>query len=152
MKKQQLKFFFKKMIKNFYLILFFNYNMYKIPKKKGYIIVLGTGFMNTLNNFLEKIKKSGLFIVLTIFSFYFTLNAIKGDRGIFKYMYLKNKVEIATKEKAKYQAIKRDLEYKVSMLSEDSLDLDYLEERARIVLNMVDGDEYIILDKDIDKR
>ncbi len=108
--------------------------------------------MNTLNNIFEKIKKSGLFIVLGVFSFYFTINAIKGDRGIFKYMYLKNKVELAMQEKAKYQNIKRDLEHKVLMLSEDSLDLDYLEERARIVLNMVDSDEYIILDKDIDKH
>ncbi len=108
--------------------------------------------METFNNFFEKIKKSGLFIVLGVFSFYFTINAIKGDRGIFKYMYLKNKVEQAELERAKYQSIKKDLEYKVSMLSEESLDLDYLEERARIVLNMVGNNEYIILDKDIDKR
>jgi cell division protein FtsB len=38
------------------------------------------------------------------------------------------------------------------MLSERSLDLDYLEERARIVLNMVSDGEYVILDKDIDKK
>ena len=93
-----------------------------------------------------------MFIVLGVFSFYFTINAIKGDRGIFKYMYLKNKVEQAEQERARYQSIKKDLEYKVSMLSEESLDLDYLEERARIVLNMVGNNEYIILDKDIDKR
>ncbi|MBR5599488.1 MAG: septum formation initiator family protein [Alphaproteobacteria bacterium] len=108
--------------------------------------------MNTVNNIFERMKKSGLFIVLGIFLIYFTINAIKGDRGIFKYMYLKNKVEQANLEKTRYQAIKKDLEYKVSMLSEQSLDLDYLEERARIVLNMVENGEYIILDKDIDKH
>jgi cell division protein FtsB len=90
--------------------------------------------------------------VLGILSFYFAINGIKGDRGIFKYLYLKNKVELALQERAKYQAIKKDLEYKVAMLSEESLDLDYLEERARIVLNMVGDDEYVILDKDIDKH
>ena len=108
--------------------------------------------MHTLNNIFEKLKKSGLFIILSVFSFYFTINAIKGDRGIFKYMYLKNKVELALVEKAKYQALKRDLEYKVSMLSEKSLDLDYLEERAKIVLNMVEENEYVILDKDINNH
>lgn len=108
--------------------------------------------MNTVNNIFERMKKSGLFIVFGIFLIYFTINAIKGDRGIFKYMYLKNKVEQANLEKTRYQAIKKDLEYKVSMLSEQSLDLDYLEERARIVLNMVENGEYIILDKDIDKH
>ena len=108
--------------------------------------------MNTLNNIFDKLKKSGFFIVLGVFFVYFTVNAIKGDRGIFKYMYLKNKVELALVEKAKYQAIKKDLEYKVSMLQETSLDLDYLEERARIVLNMVEDTEYVILDKDINKH
>lgn len=39
--------------------------------------------MNTLNDILEKVKKSGLMIVLGVFSFYFAINAIKGDRGFF---------------------------------------------------------------------
>ena len=108
--------------------------------------------MNTINDIFDKVKKSGYFIILGIFSFYFAINAIKGERGIYRYMYLKNKVEQANQEKAKYEARKKDLEYKVSMLSEKSLDLDYLEERARIVLNMVNNNEYVILDNDIDKR
>ena len=52
----------------------------------------------------------------------------------------------------KYQEVKKDLEHKVAMLSEKSLDLDYLEERARIVLNMAGTNEYVILDKDINKK
>lgn len=108
--------------------------------------------MNTLNDILDKIKSSGLMIVLGVFSFYFAINAIKGDRGFFKYLYLKNKIEVAQAEKAHYAAIKKNLERKVAMLSEKSLDLDYLEERARIVLNMAGNGEYVILDKDIDKQ
>ena len=108
--------------------------------------------MNTLNDILEKVKRSGLMIVLGVFSFYFAINAIKGERGSFKYLYLKGKVEAAQAERERYAAIKKDLEHKVAMLSERSLDLDYLEERARIVLNMVSDGEYVILDKDIDKK
>ncbi len=108
--------------------------------------------MNTLNDIFDRLKKSGLLIVFGIFSVYFAFNAIKGDRGFFRYLYLKGKVEAAQQEKARYAAIKRDLEHKVAMLSESSLDLDYLEERARIVLNMVGDGEYVILDKDIDKN
>ena len=108
--------------------------------------------MNTLNDIFDRLKKSGLLIVFGIFSVYFAVNAIKGDRGFFRYLYLKGKVEAAQQEKARYAAIKRDLEHKVAMLSESSLDLDYLEERARIVLNMVGDGEYVILDKDIDKN
>lgn len=108
--------------------------------------------MNTLNDIFDRLKKSGLLIVFGIFSVYFAVNAVKGDRGFFRYLYLKGKVEAAQQEKARYAAIKRDLEHKVAMLSESSLDLDYLEERARIVLNMVGDGEYVILDKDIDKN
>lgn len=108
--------------------------------------------MGTLNELVEKIKKSGFLIVFGIFSFYFVINAINGNRGIFRYLYLKSKVEAATRDRARYEEIKRDLELKVAMLSEQSLDLDYLEERARIVLNMVKDGEYVILDKDIDNK
>lgn len=108
--------------------------------------------MNTLNDIFDRLKKSGLLIVFGIFSVYFAVNAIKGDRGFFRYLYLKGKVEAAQQERARYATIKKDLEHKVAMLSESSLDLDYLEERARIVLNMVGDGEYVILDKDIDKN
>ncbi len=108
--------------------------------------------MNALNDILNKLKKSGFLIVFGVCSFYFVVNAIKGDRGIFRYLYLKGKVEAALLERERYEAQKKDLERKVAMLSEQSLDLDYLEERARIVLNMVKDDEYVILESDIDKN
>ena len=108
--------------------------------------------MNTLNDIFEKLRKSGFLIIIGIFSVYFTINAIKGERGFFKYLYLKNKIEAAEIERDSYRMRKRALERQVAMLSETSLDLDYLEERARIVLNMVGDDEYVILDKDIDKN
>ena len=108
--------------------------------------------MNTLNEIFDRLKKSGFLIVFGICSFYFVMNAIKGDRGIFRYLYLKGKVEVAQQERARYALKKKDLEHKVAMLSEQSLDLDYLEERARIVLGMVRSGEYVVLDKDIDNR
>jgi len=40
------------------------------------------------------------------------------------------------------------LEEKVKHLSNSSLDLDLLEERARIVLNMAAQDEFILLDEE----
>lgn len=108
--------------------------------------------MNTLNDIMDKFKKSGYMLVLGVLSFYFIINAIKGDRGFFRYLYLKNKVEQALVERERYAIMKKDLEHKVAMLSENSLDLDYLEERAKIVLNMAGESEYVILDKDIDKH
>lgn len=108
--------------------------------------------MASLNNFFEKLKKSGVVLVFAIFSFYFTINAVRGERGFFRYLYLKGKVEDAQVKRDHYAGIKKDLEHKVAMLSESSLDLDYLEERARIVLNMASDDEYVIIDRGIDKN
>ena len=108
--------------------------------------------MTSFNNFLEKLKKSGVVLVFAIFSFYFTINAVRGERGFFRYLYLKGKIEAAQEKRDHYAGIKKDLEHKVAMLSENSLDLDYLEERARIVLNMVGDDEYVIIDGSLDKN
>ena len=108
--------------------------------------------MNSFNSFYEKLKKSGVVLVFAIFSFYFTINAVRGERGFFRYMYLKGKIEAAQEKRDHYASIKKDLEHKVAMLSENSLDLDYLEERARIVLNMVGDDEYVIIDGSLDKN
>lgn len=108
--------------------------------------------MNIVSEIFDKLKKSGFLIVFGICSFYFVMNAIKGDRGFFRYLYLKSKVEAAQQERAQYQLRKKELEHKVAMLSEQSLDLDYLEERARVVLGMVKNGEYVVLDKDIDNR
>ena len=108
--------------------------------------------MTSFNNFLEKLKKSGVILVFAIFSFYFTINAVRGERGFFRYLYLKGKIEAAQQKRDHYAGIKKDLEHKVAMLSESSLDLDYLEERARIVLNMATGNEYVIIDKGLDKN
>ena len=54
-----------------------------------------------------QVKKSGVLIVFGVLSFYFTINAIKGDRGFFKYLYLKGKVEAAQAERTKYAMIKK---------------------------------------------
>lgn len=108
--------------------------------------------MTSFNALGEKFKKSGLLLVMFVFSFYFSINAIRGERGFFRYMYLKGKVEKALERKEHYAVIKKDLEHKVAMLSEETLDLDYLEERARIVLNMASNGEYVILDKGLDKH
>ena len=108
--------------------------------------------MNTLNDIFNKLKRSGFLIIFGVCSFYFVINAIKGDRGIFRYLYLKNKVAAASQNLERYEIIKKDLERKVAMLSEQSLDLDYLEERARIVLNMAKDGEYVILEQDIDNN
>lgn len=82
---------------------------------------------------------------------YFLFYTINGERGLLKYLYLKKEISQAQKIAAQYNLQKTKLEDKVKLLSSSSLDLDMLEERARIVLNLVGDDEFIILDNSIDE-
>lgn len=101
--------------------------------------------------FLElqnKIKNSGILVFCVLLCLYFLFHGISGDRGILKFLYLRNEIASAQKIAENYRQQKIKLEEKVRLLSSSSLDLDMLDERARIVLNLASEDEFIILDSD----
>ena len=75
---------------------------------------------------------------------FYTLN---GERGLFQYLYLLKKIEVAKQEAEIYHNERLKLEAKIKLLSSESLDLDLLDERAKIVLNLMRDDEFIIIDK-----
>ncbi len=103
--------------------------------------------MRGLSDIWAKIKSSSgvLFIIILTF-IYFSFYAIKGERGFMRYVYLTDEVQKARDVAQKYADEKADWEERVRLLSARSLDLDMLEERARLVLNMVGADEFVILD------
>lgn len=104
--------------------------------------------MSWLSDLWSKIKSSSGFLFIIILTFiYFSFYAVKGERGFMRYVYLTDEVQKAREIEQKYAAERKDWEEKVRLLSSDSLDLDMLEERARIVLNMVGIDEFVILDE-----
>lgn len=103
--------------------------------------------MNWLYDVFSKIKSSSGFLFVIILTFiYFSVYAVKGERGLMKYVYLTSEVAQAKETADKYAKEKTEWEEKVKLLSSNSLDLDMLDERARIVLNMVGEDEFVILD------
>ena len=79
---------------------------------------------------------------------YFAFYAVNGERGVIRYMSLRQEITDAQKVATEYRTQKLSLEEKVKHLSNTSLDLDLLEERARVVLNMAAQDEFIILDEE----
>ncbi|MBQ7285032.1 MAG: septum formation initiator family protein [Alphaproteobacteria bacterium] len=93
------------------------------------------------------IKNSSLMLVM-VFVCYIAFYAVNGERGIIKYMSLRQEISEAQKVAAVYRHQRISLEEKVKHLSNSSLDLDLLEERARIVLNMAAQDEFILLDEE----
>ena len=106
--------------------------------------------MNKIYTFFSKVKSSSGFFLMLLFVFiYFTFYAIKGDRGLIKYMSLNREVAKARQVSEKYAQEKAEWDNKVKRLSSDSLDLDTLDEQARLVLNMVGPKEFVILDSDL---
>lgn len=95
---------------------------------------------------VEKSKSSAVVVLLMCLCGYFSYFAVKGDRGLLRYMYLQEKVAEAEQMNATYDKKRAELAQKVSLLSSSSLDLDLLDERARTVLNVIGDDEFIIID------
>lgn len=107
--------------------------------------------MGIFSEIQSRLKGSGLLLLCVLLFFYFCYHAVNGDRGFLKYMYLKKEIVSARKISDNYHDQKIRLEEKVKLLSSSSLDLDLLEERARIVLNFAGDDEFIILDDSEDQ-
>lgn len=103
--------------------------------------------MGFLFELKSRLKSSGIYIAFTLVIFYFGFYAFYGERGIRKYLYLRREVEYARTLAQQYEAKKERLNREVRLLSPGSLDLDLLDERARVVLNFVGEDEFVILDE-----
>lgn len=97
---------------------------------------------------VAKSKSSAVLVMLMLVCSYFTYFAIRGDRGLLKYISLQGQVAEAEKLNDTYDRRRSELEQKVSLLSSNSLDLDLLDERARAVLNVIGDNEFIIIDRD----
>jgi cell division protein FtsB len=79
---------------------------------------------------------------------YFVYHAVQGDRGIVAWMQLNQQIRVADAELAKTGAERQQIAQRVALLSNTSLDLDMLEERARVMLNFAHPDDLVIfLDK-----
>ena len=80
------------------------------------------------------------------FACYLGYHTIQGDRGLVAWMTLSDRIETMEAEIATASAERVQLERRVSYLRRESLDLDLLEERARVVLNLGHPDDRIILE------
>lgn len=76
---------------------------------------------------------------------YFAYHTVHGDRGITSMMVLQDKVAEAQILADELHERRDDWEHRVELLSSQALDLDMLEERARIMLNVGFERDYVIL-------
>jgi len=76
---------------------------------------------------------------------YFSFHLINGDRGLLAYRDLGRAIAQAEIIKQQTQEERSALEHRVSLLRPESLDLDMVEERARVLLDLARPDDVVIL-------
>ena len=93
-----------------------------------------------------KLKRFGVTAILAAIIAYFGHSALQGEQGLYAYWVTKARIADTAKELAHARATRAALEDKAARLSPEqgALDLDYVEERAREVLNFAHPDEIIV--------
>ena len=96
----------------------------------------------------QKPTKSISQVLATFISFflfvYFAYHLVHGDRGYFAWKGLQQKMAEAQAKHDDQLAERQSLENRVKLLRPNSLDLDMLDERARVVLGFVKPEEKVI--------
>lgn len=77
-----------------------------------------------------------------------TMQALQGERGWRGWSDLQNEKLALQKDLTSLQSHNAHLRQQVKLLGNDNLDLDFLDERARLVLGLVGRDETIVFKSD----
>ena len=86
-----------------------------------------------------------LYMVLTVtLGGYFTFAAVQGDYGVFRQVQIGAEAEDLRAERTRLQAELAEITNLTRRLSDDYLDLDLLDERARDVLGYMRPEELLI--------
>jgi cell division protein FtsB len=83
-------------------------------------------------------------LVLAVAIFYFSFHALSGERGLYALLKEDRKLELLKGELDDVTAKRKDLEHRVRLMSDGSLDLDLLDEQSRILLNDAAEDEVVV--------
>lgn len=95
------------------------------------------------------VKRLGKPFLLLSIMFYLGFHALTGEHGLFAWFSESHKLEVLKAELADVTAKREALDHKNKLFSNNSLDLDLLDEQSRRVLGMAGpGEEVIFLNKD----
>lgn len=83
-------------------------------------------------------------LLLAVGIFYLSFHALSGERGIYALLKEERKLDVINGELADVTAKRKELEHRVRLLSDGSLDLDLLDQQTRILLNEAGEDEVVI--------
>ena len=95
-------------------------------------------------NRIKLVAKISFFMIVLM---YFVFHAITGENGLRSYIVVKQKVIEQTSVLKQVKKRKEQLERRVKLLSNESLDKDLLEERCRVVLNFAMPEDIMVREK-----
>jgi cell division protein FtsB len=75
---------------------------------------------------------------------YFGYHALTGEQGVLNWIVVESDITAVELELAEARATRMSLEITAARLRSDSLDLDYVEERARAILNVAHPRDFIV--------
>ena len=93
---------------------------------------------------VDAIKRILPSVFLAVAIAYFGYHALTGEQGVLNWIVVKNDLHAAEIELAETRSEREALEVTASRLRSDSLDLDYVEERARTILNVAHPRDFIV--------
>ncbi len=79
--------------------------------------------------------------------FYLGFHAVSGERGLFALFKESRKLELLSAELASIRENRAEMEKKIKLMSNNSLDLDMLDEQARTILGLAGKDEVVLFTK-----
>jgi cell division protein FtsB len=102
-------------------------------------------------NLIKEIRMRARHVIGPVLGFsavtYFGFHAVQGDRGLMSWWKLRQHIEVASISLREITKERLALERRVHLLHPKSLDLDMLEERARVMLNYGHIDDIVALDQ-----
>ena len=84
-------------------------------------------------------------IFLTLLVVYLVYHLLQGDRSVFSLREFQGKVAELDTQIALLEIEKNKIEKQIKLLNPTSLDLDFLEERVRVVLGFVHPDDWVVI-------
>ena len=102
--------------------------------------------MRWVSSINERIRQIAVPVFGALVVGYFAYHSMKGDHGLNAYIKLSGELAKAEEVLQERQSKRELIEHRTNLLRPDNLDLDILDERSRDVLNLLNGNERVILD------
>jgi cell division protein FtsB len=93
---------------------------------------------------LAMLKRASGPLLCVLILFYLGFHAVSGERGLVALFKETRKLDQLTAELTDIRGKREKVEHKIKMMSNDSLDLDMLDEQARNVLGLAGKDEVVV--------